>query len=513
MKLRQLAAGVATGYVTKAVQFVATMALVPFLLRPEILGVDDYGRAYTLIAFMGLGSVLTAGIRLSFVRSVSRDLGAQLEGGGHQIGRLIGSGTAVLLVICGVISAIGLVFEVGILGGVRFPDSDEYRVAWRLALVWMTAENALFLFRSPLMARGAISFVNYVVMAEVALRLVTLVVLLPRTAHPFAVYFAAHALFCTLRSLAFVAWSLVRFPDDLRGLAQVRFESIRETLLYSTSITLAHTASFLVLRAPVMLASRYLGATEAGFIAIVINTIQNYVQQMLLAVVQPIAVPIAARFDPRRISAAARSFFYDLEGLYCASVIVVTSLLTVVAPDLVLIWLGPGYEPIVLPAQVILAGCAVEIAYAVRRSLLIGQGLLQHAIFRILAMAIVTTLAVSFCIIVQGEWAPAAFVTGGYLIVSNVLGIGSIWSRHFAVDEERSRGRRRFAAFLPALAAAIAGSLFAGELDWRIDVALAGTALAWSVLCVQLLVMPVRRIGTTLQRLRLSMDRDLFGAR
>ena len=75
MKLKQLVAGVATGYVTKAVQFVASMALVPFLLRPEVLGVENYGRVFTLIAFMSFGTVLTAGIRLSFVRSISQAVG------------------------------------------------------------------------------------------------------------------------------------------------------------------------------------------------------------------------------------------------------------------------------------------------------------------------------------------------------------------------------------------------------------------------------------------------------
>ena len=111
MKLRQLAAGIATGYVAKVVQFIAAVALVPFLLRPEILSLEGYGRAFTLIAFMGAGTLITVGVRLSFERSISKAVGSDPHGSTGQVGSLIGSGTALLLLLCAAIGLPGLPAE------------------------------------------------------------------------------------------------------------------------------------------------------------------------------------------------------------------------------------------------------------------------------------------------------------------------------------------------------------------------------------------------------------------
>jgi len=512
LKLRQLAAGVATGYVTKAVQFVATMALVPFLLRPDILGVDDYGRAFALIAYMGIGTVVTAGIRLSFLRSISQAVGDDPDGTRRAVGSLLGSGTVILLVICAGLTLTGFAFEDELLAFVQFPSEAGYRSALLLAMAWMTAENALFLFRGPLMARGAITYVNVVTMAEVLLRVGTLVALLPTARSPIAVYLGVHATFATLRGTAFAGWSLVRAPGDLRGVGAVRLADVWQTVLYSRSITLSEAANFLVHRTPVLLAARYLGATDAGFVAIVINTIQNYVMQILFTVVQPLALPIAARFDPRKISASARSFFYDLEGLYCGAILVVIAALTALAPELIRLWLGDGYEPIVRPAQVMLGGCGFEIVYAVRKSLLVGQGMLPEAMGRILALAILTTVAVWISIVLEGSWAPAVYATGLYLAASNVFGIGVVWSRHFAAPDQQSPGPARFLALLPSFAVAVVASAYMTDSRWTVDLALAGAVLACSIACVATWVLPVNRVGTTIQRLLASMNRDLFGA-
>jgi len=512
LKLRQIAGGVATGYFTKAIQFVTTMLLVPFLLRPDVLGVEEYGRAFTLIAFMGVCSFVTAGIRLSFLRSISQGIGEQIAGRDSDVGSLIGSGTAILTVICGALAFVGTAFEEPILSAVRFPSDPSYGTAWHLAMLWMFAENGLFLFRGPLMTRGAISYVNWVSATEVIARAGVLVWLLPGSDAPIVTYFVVNSVAALLRCAAFIGWSLGFEPSDLRGIHVTRLSKVREIVAYSGSITVAEGASFAVRRAPVLLASRYLGATEAGFVAIVVNTIQDYVLQVLFTVIQPLAVPIAARFDPRRISQSARAFFYDLEALYCGSVILVISGGIVLAPDLIRLWLGPDFQSIVLPAQVILAGCGIEITYSIRKSLLIGQGLFADAVWRIGGLAVATAALTVAAIVVARDWVLAVFVIGGYMVASNVVGIGVVWSRHFERGEHETPGSRRFVAFAPSFALAAFGSSFVTEGSWLVDATVAVAVLVSALGCVTWLVIPIGQARSTIARLLRSMDRDLFGA-
>jgi hypothetical protein len=510
VKLKQLTAGIATGYVVTGVQFLAAMVLVPFLLRRDILGVEGYGRAFTLIAFMGAGAVITVGVRLSFERSISKAVGSDPDGTQRQVGSLIGSGTILLFALCAVIGLPALIWETALLDLVRLPLESDYRVAFRLAVVWMTVENALFLLRSPLMARGAISYINCVMMGEVLLRTAVLFLLLPSTEAVFISYFAVHLAARILHFAGFIGWSLTHAPADFRGLTRVSVQGIKETVLYSRSITLAEGASFLVRRGPLLLASRYLAPAEVGFVALVVNTIQNYVLTVLFAVVRPLALPIAARFDPRRLTATARKFFFDLEGLYCAGVFLVVAEAIVLAPDLIRLWLGEGYGAIVLPAQVILGGCAVEITYAIRRSLLIGQGLLPEAVSRILALAMVTICVVWIGITVGDRWELAVFATAGYLVLTNLFGIGSVWSKHFVRPSEPVPGFLRFASFAPIFVVALVASRFVSEGSMSQDVLAAVAVFACSILSIQLFVLPLQKIHPTIIRLTRSMDRDLF---
>lgn len=510
MKLKQLTAGIATGYVVTAVQFLSAMVLVPFLLRRDILGVEGYGRAFTLIAFMGVGVVVTVGVRFSFALSISRALGSDSEGTKGQVGSLIGSGTILLLLLCAAIGLPALVWETGLLRLVRLPLESDYRVAFRLTIVWMTVENALFLFRSTLTARGAIAYINYILMGEVLLRTAILFLLLPSMEAVFISYFAVHLAFAALRFAGFVGWSLIHAPVDFRGLTRVSVGDIKETVLYSRSITLAEGASFLVRRGPLLLASRYLVPVEVGFVALVINTIQNYVLTALFAVVRPMALPIAARFDPRRLTATARKFFFDIEGLYCAGVFLVVAVAIVLAPDLIRLWLGEGYGAIVLPAQAILGACAVEITYAIRRSLLTGQGLLPEAVWRILALAMTTIGLVWIGLAVGDRWELAVFATAGYLVISNLFGIGSVWSKHFVRPSEPVPGLLRFASFAPIFVVAVVASRFVSEGSVFHDFLAVVAVFACSILSIQLFILPLQKVHPTIIRLTRSMDRDLF---
>ena len=50
------------------VVLVASLLLVPFFLQDSVLGLDGYGRAFTIVALVGFLPMLTEGLAYSFTR-------------------------------------------------------------------------------------------------------------------------------------------------------------------------------------------------------------------------------------------------------------------------------------------------------------------------------------------------------------------------------------------------------------------------------------------------------------
>lgn len=498
MKLSELSAGIASGYFTKAVQFLATVGIVPFLLRDDVLGLDRYGAAFTLLGIVSVLSLLTSGLRMSFDRSIAHEIGSD----GESVGEFVGCGTKILLGSGLLFAVIVLCLGSILLDVVGLNGTPDEQAALNWASLLVVAENGLYLARAPLLTRGDVLFVNFAGMAEVVLRTASMVFCFVNYDATLASYFSIQAFWTVARQLALFVRVVRKFPRDVRGSIRAPLTRASSSLSYSTPVLATEGASFMVRRAPVLVASYFLGAKEAGLVAIVVNTIQNYILQILFAVAQPLAIPLAARIDLSKLSSHRRRLIWDVEALYCACVILFTAQIALWLPEIVLLWLGPEYSSIVLPAQVTIWACCVEICLSIRRSVLIAQGHMRAIVPIVSLSASISLVGILLSGWLLESWQWIVFATSTHFLVANVLGIHREFSRSFVRPEESS-GIVKIVASGPAFCIAIIGSRLMTDSmipDHLIAIAVATLSILLSVFT--LVMSPSRAVALAMLLVR-----------
>ena len=428
MNIKQIISGVVSGYLTKLIQLVASVAIVPFLLVPEVLGVEDYGRAFSILGATAVIGIAVAGIHLAADRAIAQAVGRAAADGGRLVAEMLGSGTKVLALVNLVFAVPLIVLEQEIFAALGIPTDGRYRGAVAAAAAISFGENALYLLRAPLIARGDIAFVNLVGMLEITARTATLFVLFSRQQGSVVELLGIQAFFTLCRQVAYV---FRLEPSDRAGFWRAPISSAATAVRYAGSVTLAEGSVIAVRNLPVMVASRFLGATEAGYVAIVANTLQGYFLQIFYSVVQPIALPIASRFTlPDARSPRLRGFM-DVEATYALGVAIVFGQLIYWTPTVIPLWLGEEFVEIVLATQIMLAGSGVQTISILRRSVLIGQGVIGDAVPVLVASALASILLVVVGVVYFDSWLSAVVFSALYLLAASSLAVDRVFVRTF----------------------------------------------------------------------------------
>lgn len=431
MKIRQIAAGIVSGYASKLVQLLASVAIVPFLLRSEVLGVEAYGRAFAILGATSLIGIATTGLHLSAERAISRAIGRGTGDSGPTVGEMLGSGTKVLSLVSLAFVLPLLVFGDGVIRSLGLTPDADHRLGLLAAVSIALFENAFYLFRAPLLARGDIAYVNLVGLFEIVARTALIFVLFSSVRGTVATFLGIQAAFTLLRQLLLLA-RLGR--SDLTGFAGAPLASAMETVRYAGPVSLAEGAVILIRNLPVVLATRFLGPTEAGWVAVVSNTLQGYFLQIFYSVVQPIALPIASRFALDAVGTNRRRGFMELEAAYSLGVAIVFAQLIYWTPLVIPLWLGQDLAVIGFATQIMLAGTGIQTGAIIRRSVLIGQGHFAAAVPAIAGGAIVMSVAMAVGVAGTGSWRAAIACSAGFLVASGSLGVDRVFARRFAVD-------------------------------------------------------------------------------
>jgi O-antigen/teichoic acid export membrane protein len=432
MNVKQIVTGVLSGYVTKAVSLLASILVVPFLLDPDVLGVEDYGRAFSILGVVSVVGLFCAGIHMSADRSIARAVGHSGVDGEPSVSEVLGSTTKVLWLVNLLFAVPLVIFEEKVLSAVGIPLDPAYRWAVAAAVAISVSENAFYVFRAPLLARGEIAYVNLIGLLEVTGRTAMTFVLFSTVPATVAGLLGLQAFFTLARQIAF----LFRLKQsDFSSIATVPISSAMESIRYAGPVSLAEGSVILVRNVPVMVASRFLGPTEAGYVAIVANTLQGYFLHIFYAVVQPIALPIASRFTLSDGDSSRRRWFLDMESAYTLGVTIVFAQLIYWTPAVIPLWLGKEFSIIVLPTQIMLAGSAIQTGAIIRRSALIGQGVIADAVPAIVGSALFSTVMVVVGVAVLQSWLAAIIFSAAYLIASSCLGVDRIFVRTFRGPE------------------------------------------------------------------------------
>ena len=491
MNLNQLATGVLSGYVSKALQLGAALVLVPFLLDPDVLGVEDYGRAFAIVGMTGIFSIAVVGIHFSADRAIAQAVGRHAEQGGLGINHLLGSTTKVLSLISLAYVGSLLIFDTTTLGWIGIPPDPQYRAALLAAGAISFLENALYLVRSPLIARGDIAYVNLVGMLELAARTAAVFVIFTHSKATVATFFTIQAVFTLGRQIAF--WARLD-PSDRRGLMRAPMKHSLEAVRYAGPVSLAEGSTVLVRNVPVMLASRFLGATEAGFVAIVANTLQGYILQVFVAVFQPIAVPIASRLRLSQVTPSRLKRFLEIESAYGLGIAILFSQAILWTPRLIPLWLGTGFDGIVLATQIMIAGCGIQTSTLIRRSILIGHGALPAAVPIIAGSAVVSTILTAALVTEFHSWVGAIVIGTGHMIVSSSLGIDRVFGRIFGNVVTRIRVPHVVSVSSIFTLSWLIGQQFSSE-SFVVDLSLAVATLAGTALIGSMTIISLRTAG------------------
>lgn len=505
MRVSQLLAGIASGYGTRAVQFICTLSLVPFFLREDVFGIEGYGSIFTILAISGLLRFFVDGVRQSFARDISRGIAAQEP---DSIDRV-----ATRIKFMGLAAAVGasavLVFAAPILriAGVPAAEASSLRIA--ALLFWV--ENSFMLFTVILVNRGEVSLVNYSVAGEVLLRTAAYFWIFSIRPASIETYFILQVVFSLVRSIAVATRAVQLYPDLPAALVRSRWTPESTSMTYSVPLSIYQITDELGYRLPILLANAFLGPVASGYVALVLNTTRRYVVQTLYSVLHPLAIPLGARIDPRRASEAFCRNLWRVEASYALTTTLILSSAIAVAPELIDAWLGASYSEATVPIQILLCTASIELTLRLRHALLVGQGLLSRSLPTIIVVSAICFSAIAFSAVSSKPWQILIVLASIFYVSTNVLGISEAFWRNLGRHASPPATRLRvILTVLGAQAAAAALSQFR-PLDsiWDSALVLALNAAAVFV-AFRIAVLSPADFLRVIAGARGSLDQDLL---
>jgi hypothetical protein len=514
VRIRDVASGIAAGYFTRGIQLLATLLLVPFLLADDILGVDGYGEVFTLLAFASVLSLLTDGLRVSFSRSISLSIAREP----HLTASLLGSAVKLN-------SGIGFVFLGGILLfsnslldalGIALTEHNEHALLLAGAVAF--AETVPFAFESYLLARGRMVFLNGIRAAEVVVRTLGLFVVLSGAEASTRSYLLVLFLTIFFRQACIAGYVLYRWSSELAGLIRAPLSDALATVHYSLAVSGSSFSFYALTRFTIILANRFLGSTESGYLALVLNTLDRYVSELLFSVLRPILIPVASMLHPRTLSESGRLWLLRAVALYTSLMLVAIFSIVTLLPLVVPLWLGSDFQLLILPMQAVLIGTAARLATSLKHSMLIAHGQAPRLAVISFLTLIPAVLAILWGVLGLRSWSAIAFAVSGYHVIAGIVGVVGGFDR--LLDRSgtpESRPTLRFLAMLAGMTGvALSASYLLGDLlaesRWP------SAALVW-LLTVGIFLAITDRLSIrisealrTLRKLRDDSHRELKGA-
>lgn len=506
MNILDIARGMLFGYGVKIVQIAATLLVVPFIL--SVLGIERYGHIFAILSALGILTLVSDGLKLSFARSISQSI----NGGPEATSQCVGAGLKAMLLLASIVGLTAFLFRTPLLEMLGVPLRGEYLNSVLLAAGIVSVENGLFSFHAYLTARGRLDFLNALTAAEVLIRNGSFVLVFLHQPARADTYFAIFFLWSTLRYLIMASYAISTWREDFRGLSRGRIQDAWGAVSYSLPLTFDSLQHYLFQRFSIPLVNRFIGPAEAGLLALGINSISNNLAQVLFTVARPLLVPVAARLDLANMTPPNRHLLLRVDAMFALCVALTMIPLIVLMPAVIGVWLGEEYRELVLPAQILVSGTALNVSFNIRRSLLIGQGYGGAIVRTSFILTLLAALAFAWALFEARSWVYITAVIASFSALTSVLAVGIVFERHLLRPESVStRGtlRRTIAWVLAISIAILMGRYTPDHLTWNLLVL--ALASAGSVLLIaHLLVVPVQEVVATLQKLRKGARRSLF---
>lgn len=362
--LRTILINISSGYLSKAIQFAVSIAILPFLLADTQLGLSGWGLVSSLLAVGALLSMLMDGWRLSIAKTI-----------GEYIGGLISENltSGIYLssaVIAGVFSVLLWLNCDLILGAVGLAEINGIKALLILIVCQFLVEQTLYPSEVFLHASGLTWIVNGFVALEILGRSTILYLFFSAHGGSVVEYFEILLAFLAIRYL------LMMFAA-LRAVPKMRFGRIcfhNAMFGYSLPLSLKGAGNYLVFRSPILIANNYLGQEAAGVLGVLLINIRGYLHQALVGIVRPMIVPVASGISIAEMEPSWQRKMADMIDTYQLFTTSICLLLGTTASIWLVPWLGNGFSTLSLVVGLFVCIVGLETSVAVRNYLLIAQG-------------------------------------------------------------------------------------------------------------------------------------------
>lgn len=507
MRVVDIARGMLTGYGLRLLQIFATLLVVPYLLRDDMLGIDDYGRVYSILGALSLIALLTDGLKAAFARVISRSLSDD----DASTGRVIGSAAKIMTAVCSIATIVLVVAHREFLELLAIPVEFDYRAGWILAVLAVVLENALFILTSLLTARGRMDVMNVVLAFEVIGRNAVFVGWFHHFGASLTAYFSIYLAGVAIRMIAVLVYATTAWRGDFQGFWSGRIADSAEAVRYSFSLSLSSVNYFVFQRLSIPLTARFIGPAEAGMLAIALNTIANNLSQVIFNVARPLLIPVASRIRFDRLSESRARLLLDVDGLYTVLVCTVTAPMIAFMPTLIEVWLGAERSVLVVPAQILIAGATIQVGFNVRRALLVGQGLAAMIARVSLVCGALGLPALYWALVEKQDWWWVAVVIALVGSAASAIGIGIGFDK-VGLLPDTARPRRGLRALFVMAVSLGTAAVLSRSLDGTISIAsLAAPLVAVLVTlgCSQLVLTGFADARSTFVKLRKGSHRSI----
>jgi len=420
--LRALLIGAGTGYATKLVQVACTVLLLPFLLSDSQLGLKTFGQFSALQAIIAILALVFDGWR----QSTGKTTGNRVAAGGvsvRDLGVMVGWSFAgvTLLAMLAVVSR-PLILSAGNLAAV-----DGIEVVLFLLLTQLVVEQALFPAEALLHATGNTWKLNLVLAVEVIGRTAAIFVWFLAGSASITGYAGVILVGAVIRmlSLALLACGAVVPRSEVER--PTGFQTEVAVIRYSLVLMGSSIANYLVFRAPVVLAARLVSAEAAAILAVLLNSVPNYLRQLTLAVLRPMIIPLGARVNFSTLSTPQQAKLNALLSTHQVAACIACTVIGATGWVWLDLWLGPDFAIYAPPMNALVVAIGLQIASAFQSQLLVAQGW-----GRPLAAASVTLAAVTFtAMALAAPYGPAVLLVmvAAHCVVLNGLVVKTLFLR------------------------------------------------------------------------------------
>jgi len=508
MRVIDIVRGMLSGYGFKLVQILAVLFVVPFLLQDEIIGLDDYGRIFAILGLLSPLTLLTDGLKTSFSRSISRSLSDERWSTGQELGNAF----ALIASLSAILASIFFAFRIDLLGMIQVPIVRDYTLGFALAVAFVSIDSVFFILMTYLNAKGRADVVNSVMGIEVVGRNLAFVAWFATHGGSVSSYFMIFVFSASLRSLGLLAYALRRWPADFIGFWSVNLLAMGEAVRYSLSLSAESINFYVFQRFTIPLTAAFIGPAEAGMLALGVNTISNNLSQVLLNVIRPLLIPIAARIRFDKLSDVRRRLLLDLDAIYVLVAGLVTVPIIAGMPTLVGVWLGQEYVELIFPAQILVAGTTLNVAFNMRRALMVGHGLAGVIARTSLLCGGIGVFGLVGVFGIWPSWLGVSAVIALVGAISSVVGVGIGFDRSDLVPGARleRRGLRGSAALVVGILVAFGASIFAPLNFTPICLAPPAAAALTLIAAVHILTIRLPQIFKALSILKAGANRQIF---